>query len=93
LYDAGLVGKQQPVKNISYSDVYEKLQTDPVNQPDTAKNVAVKYRTIIGTNDKEALQFSRRHISIFIRWMKLLISNLCGTAIITANCLADMAWV
>lgn len=55
LYDAGLVGKHPPVKNISYSDVYEKLQTDDINQPDTAKNIAVKYRTIIGTNDKGSI--------------------------------------
>jgi hypothetical protein len=50
LYDAGLVAKQQPVKKVSWSDVYEHLQTDNNNQPDTAKNLAVKYRTIIGSN-------------------------------------------
>jgi hypothetical protein len=55
LYDAGLVGKERPVKNISYSDVYEKLQTANINQPDTAQNIAVKYRAIIGTNDKGSI--------------------------------------
>jgi hypothetical protein len=50
LYDAGLVAKQSPVKSISYSDVYEHLQTENSGQPDTAKNLAVKYRTIIGSN-------------------------------------------
>ncbi|MEN0055922.1 MAG: hypothetical protein AAGC65_19740 [Mucilaginibacter sp.] len=50
LYDAGLVAKQQPVKTISWSDVYEHLQTDGINSADTAKNLAVKYRTIIGSN-------------------------------------------
>ncbi|MCS3736660.1 hypothetical protein [Mucilaginibacter dorajii] len=51
LYDAGLVSRQQPVKSVSYSDVYEHIQTDNITQPDTAKNIAVKYRTIIGTNN------------------------------------------
>ncbi|MDN3583136.1 hypothetical protein [Mucilaginibacter flavus] len=55
LYDAGLVSKQQPVKSISYSDVYEKIQTDNISIADTAKNIAVKYRTIIGSNDKGSI--------------------------------------
>lgn len=50
LYDAGLVAKQQPVKKVCWSDVYEHLQTDNSNQPDTAKNLTVKYRTIMGSN-------------------------------------------
>lgn len=50
LYDAGLVAEQQPVKSVSRSDVYEHQQTDNTNQGDTAKNLAVKYRTIIGSN-------------------------------------------
>jgi len=55
LYDAGLVAKTQPVKTVSYSDVYEHLQNDKANQADTAKNLAVKYRTIIGSNDKGSI--------------------------------------
>jgi hypothetical protein len=55
LYDAGLVAKTQPVKAINYSDVYEHLRTDQVDKPDTAKNLAVKYRTIIGTNEKAGI--------------------------------------
>lgn len=55
LYDAGLVAKSQPVKAVSYSDVYEHLQTDDISKPDTAKNLAVKYRTIIGANDKAGI--------------------------------------
>jgi hypothetical protein len=55
LYDAGLVAKTQPVKAVTYSDVYEHLQTDQINQPDTAKNLAVKYRTIIGSNKKGSI--------------------------------------
>ncbi|MGF7075742.1 hypothetical protein [Mucilaginibacter sp. 3215] len=55
LYDAGLVAKIQPVKTVSYSDVYEHLQNDKVNQADTAKNLAVKYRAIIGNNDKGSI--------------------------------------
>lgn len=55
LYDAGLVGRQRPVKSVSYSDVYEHVQTDNIAQPDTAKNIAVKYRTVIGTNDRGSI--------------------------------------
>ncbi|MDN5287089.1 MAG: hypothetical protein JWR38_3363 [Mucilaginibacter sp.] len=50
LYDAGLVAQKQLVKDISWSDVYEHLQTENSNQSDTARNLAVKYRTIIGSN-------------------------------------------
>jgi hypothetical protein len=50
LYDAGLVARQQPVKNISWSDVYDHLQTSDNKSADTANNLAVKYRTIIGSN-------------------------------------------
>ncbi|MDB5146086.1 MAG: hypothetical protein JWQ57_106, partial [Mucilaginibacter sp.] len=55
LYDAGLVAKSQSVKAINYSDVYEHLQRDEISKVDTAKNIAVKYRTIIGTNDKTGI--------------------------------------
>jgi hypothetical protein len=55
LYDAGLVAKSQSVKAINYSDVYEHLQRDEISKVDTAKNIAVKYRTIIGTNDKAGI--------------------------------------
>ncbi|RYE18041.1 MAG: hypothetical protein EOP42_31310, partial [Sphingobacteriaceae bacterium] len=49
LYDAGLVSKQQSVKSISWSDVYDKMQISS-KLADTTQNVAVKYRTIIGKN-------------------------------------------
>jgi len=55
LYDAGLVGKQPMVKNISYDDVYETFKTNTVEQADTATNLAVKYRAIIGGNDKGSI--------------------------------------
>jgi hypothetical protein len=55
LYDAGLVGKQAPVKNISYADVYDHLQTNNISQPDTAQNIAVKYRAITGINDQGSI--------------------------------------
>lgn len=51
LYDAGLVAKQQPVKKVSWSDVYDHLQTSDNRSADTANNLAVKYRTIIGSNE------------------------------------------
>ncbi|WP_255486902.1 hypothetical protein [Mucilaginibacter sp. SP1R1] len=50
LYDAGLIAHEQPIKKVSWSNVYEQLQTDNIGDPDTARNVAVKYRTIIGSN-------------------------------------------
>lgn len=55
LYDAGLVGSKQPVKTVTWSDVYEHLQSDKIPNPDTAKNLAVKYRAIIGSNDKGSI--------------------------------------
>lgn len=50
VYDAGLISKQQNWKTISYADVYDQLQTIPVQQNDTVKNQAVKYRSIIGNS-------------------------------------------
>ncbi len=50
LYDAGLVGDAATWKNISYADVYGKLNELAPAATDTAVNQAVKYRTIIGSN-------------------------------------------
>lgn len=55
VYDAGLISKEQNWKTISYADVYDQLQTIPVQQTDTVKNQAVKYRTIIGNSNNGSL--------------------------------------
>ncbi|WP_316823804.1 hypothetical protein [Pedobacter miscanthi] len=48
LYDAGLTSKKNSWTNISWSDVKENLQTEKATQNDPAKNLEVKYRTVIG---------------------------------------------
>jgi hypothetical protein len=48
LYDAGLVSKEMNWTHTAWSDVYEKMQTVQAGLNDTARNEAVKYRTIIG---------------------------------------------
>ncbi len=50
LYDAGLVSKQGIWETVSYADVYDQLQSVAVHPGDSAKNQAVKYRTIIGNS-------------------------------------------
>lgn len=54
VYDAGLVSKEQPVKKVSWSNVYDSLQTTAAGA-DTATNLAVKYRSIIGSNDNGSI--------------------------------------
>jgi hypothetical protein len=55
LYDAGLVSKTQAWKNISWSDVKNKLQTTGVEHQAAAINQEVKYRTIIGQGKQGSL--------------------------------------
>jgi len=55
LYDAGLVSKAQPWTNISWSDVRERMQTRKAAQTDAAKNLEVKYRTVIGQTAQGSL--------------------------------------
>ncbi|OOQ60958.1 hypothetical protein BC343_23090 [Mucilaginibacter pedocola] len=50
LYDAGLVADKKPVSKVSWSDVYGKVQSDNAAAADTATNLAVKYRTVLGSN-------------------------------------------
>lgn len=50
LYDAGLTSKKMPWSNISFSEVTDKLKSVESNLADTARNEAVKYRTIIGSS-------------------------------------------
>jgi hypothetical protein len=51
LYDAGLVSKWPAWKKIVWSDSKENLQFATTTAGEAAKNVEVKYRTIIGEND------------------------------------------
>ncbi|QMU30012.1 CehA/McbA family metallohydrolase domain-containing protein [Adhaeribacter radiodurans] len=51
LYDAGLVSKALVWKSISWSDSGDKLQTTTALTADTSTNLAVKYRTIMGTGE------------------------------------------
>jgi hypothetical protein len=48
VYDAGLVSKAKAWDKISWSDTEGTMQSAATVQSDTAKNVEVKYRTIIG---------------------------------------------
>lgn len=48
VYDAGLISHEKAWNNIAWADVADKMQTASVNVADSAKNEAVKYRTIIG---------------------------------------------
>ena len=55
LYDAGLVSKKALWQNIAWSDVKGKLQQEKALQTDPAKNLEVKYRTVIGENTTGSL--------------------------------------
>jgi hypothetical protein len=55
LYDAGLVSRQPVWNNIAWSDVKNTLQTTNASLQDTAKNLEVKYRTVIGENGNGSL--------------------------------------
>ncbi|MDQ3846839.1 MAG: hypothetical protein M3342_22925, partial [Bacteroidota bacterium] len=55
LYDAGLVSTKSLWNKIAWSNTNNELQITVTNRLDTAKNVAVKYRTIIGENKAGSL--------------------------------------
>lgn len=62
VYDAGLVGRKLPWKQISFSDVSQKMQHVQPALNDTAVNDEVKYRTIIGeTNNGSIAVFPAPH--------------------------------
>jgi hypothetical protein len=48
VYDAGLAGNEKVWDKVSWADVYDRMHTIPMHLTDTAKNEAVKYRTVIG---------------------------------------------
>lgn len=51
LYDAGLISTKMKWQNVAWSNVQEGLEKRQPAYNDTAKNEAVKYRTIIGQTD------------------------------------------
>ncbi len=55
LYDAGLVGKPALWKNIAWSDTKKQMQNAIPNENDTARNLEVKYRTVIGESNEGSL--------------------------------------
>lgn len=55
IYDAGLVSKSPAWTKLSWSDTENKLQTLSVTPKDTARNLKVKYRTLIGENPSGSL--------------------------------------
>ncbi len=52
LYDAGLTSNRKVWQNIAWSNTSDQMQSVPVETTNSAHNVAVKYRTIIGENNK-----------------------------------------
>ncbi|MBE5319895.1 hypothetical protein IM793_12050 [Pedobacter sp. MR2016-19] len=50
LYDAGLISKKETWSNVAWSDVKGNLQREKASKADSAKNLEVKYRTVIGEN-------------------------------------------
>ncbi|WP_346320411.1 hypothetical protein [Chitinophaga sp. YIM B06452] len=55
LYDAGLVCKKDNWKNIGWADVKNEMQYAKLTQQTSASDLEVKYRTIIGENEKGSL--------------------------------------
>ncbi len=55
LYDAGLLSKGALWNKVSWSDVENNLQHAIPNSVDSSKNIAVKYRSIIGENTNGSL--------------------------------------
>jgi hypothetical protein len=55
LYDAGLISKTAAWEKIGWSDVGEQLQSMKPAFRDSAKNLQVKYRTIVGENSAGSL--------------------------------------
>jgi len=55
LYDAGLVSKTPAWNKIAWADTKNSLHLNDVTRDDTAKNLAVKYRTVIGQTNSGSL--------------------------------------
>ena len=55
LYDAGLINKNVIWKNIAWSDTKKQMQYATPKQDENARNLEVKYRTVIGENNESSL--------------------------------------
>ena len=55
LYDAGLLNKKELWQNIAFSDVQKNMQHIQPAKTDLAKNLEVKYRSVIGENKSSSL--------------------------------------
>ncbi len=55
LYDAGLVSKKSPWERLYWSDTENFVRDAPVSDADSARKMAVKYRTIIGQGKEGSL--------------------------------------
>lgn len=55
IYDAGLVAKDSPWERIFWSDTEQNVRAKNVSKTDSAENMAVKYRTIIGQGKEGSL--------------------------------------
>ncbi|GAA4311396.1 hypothetical protein GCM10023149_06380 [Mucilaginibacter gynuensis] len=55
LYDAALISKKPVWNSISWADTQSKLQSHSVQAADSSRNLAVKYRTIIGEGEHGSL--------------------------------------
>ena len=60
VYDAGLLSRSALWKRVAWSDTDNKLQGDAANSTDTARNLAVKYRAIMGESANGSLAAARR---------------------------------
>ena len=55
LYDAGLINKNKTWNKIAWSDTKKQMQYATPKQEDTARNLEVKYRTVVGENNEGSL--------------------------------------
>ncbi len=55
IYDAGLVSNNTEFQKISWSDTENYLQSAQVEKTSAAKNIEVKYRTIVAENDEGSI--------------------------------------
>lgn len=55
VYDAGLVSRTQQWNHLSWMNTADQPESAPVNYSDTAKNLAVKYRTIAAQSEGGSL--------------------------------------
>ena len=55
LYDAGLINKNKIWNTVAWSDTKKQLQHVSPKEEDTARNLEVKYRTVIGESDQGSL--------------------------------------